>query len=186
MGRLHHRRRREHRICADAGGDRLLHRHLSHGDLRHACRVPARLLAARLHHLRRSQHARRRAVVHDHRHDDPACDRRARHLLRRRHSVLRLRQKRAEHRRRSGDRSGSRAARGQRSVPAVRGLRHLRRHALCRVAVSCHRATSARGGRIDRPEARHAEGHHVRHVYADRAWRSSSSSSTRRSRSRAR
>ena len=43
-------------------------------------------------HFRRSQHARRRAVVHDHRHDDPACDRRARHLRRRRHSVLRLRQ----------------------------------------------------------------------------------------------
>ena len=52
--------------------------------------------------------------------DDPAGDHRARHLLRRRHSVLRFRPIRAEHRRRSGDRSGCGTAGGQRPVPAVR------------------------------------------------------------------
>ena len=73
-----------------------------------------------------------------------------------------------EHRCRSGDRGCGRAARGQRPLPAVRGLRRPCCDALCGVAVSRHRAAAARGGRIDRSEARHAEGHHVRHVHADR------------------
>ena len=41
VGRIHHRHRRERRIRADAGRDRVLHRRLSHRHLRHAGRVPA-------------------------------------------------------------------------------------------------------------------------------------------------
>ena len=150
VGRLHHRRRREHRICADPGGDRLLHRHLSHGDFRHARRVPAALVDLRLHRLRRAQHPRRRAVVHGHHHDDAARHRHSRGVLHQRDSVFRFRQIRVEHRRRPGDRSGNRAAARPWSVPSLRDLRRPCRHAVCGLAVSRHRAAAARGGRIRR------------------------------------
>ena len=66
------------------------------------------------------------------------------------HSVLRFRQIRDEYRRRSGDRRGSGAARGQWSVPAVRRLRRSGRAAVCGVAVPRHRAAAARGGGVGR------------------------------------
>ena len=59
LGRFHYRRRRERRICADAGRDRLFHRRLSHRDLRHARLAPAGLVDRRLCRLRRRQCARR-------------------------------------------------------------------------------------------------------------------------------
>ena len=110
VGRLHHRHCREHRICADAGGDHVLHRLLPDGDFRDACRVPAGLVDPRLHHLCRAQRPRRRAVVHSHGHRDAARHRDSARLFRQRDSVLRFRQIRDEYRRRSRDRSGGRAA----------------------------------------------------------------------------
>ena len=56
------------------------------------------------------QRARRRAVLHSHYHRHAAGDRRARHLFRQRHPVLRFRQIRDEYRCRSVDRRGDRAA----------------------------------------------------------------------------
>ena len=86
-----------------------------------------------------------------------------------RDSVLRLRQIRHEYRERSL-RSGGRVARWPWSVPAFRDARHPCRAALCGMAVPRYRAAAARGGRVGRSQTRHAEGHHARHVHADRAW----------------
>ena len=47
-------------------------------------------------------------------------------------------------------------------------LRHARITALCGVAVPGDRAVAARVGRVGRSQARHAEGHHARHVHPDR------------------
>ena len=59
MGRVHHRYRRERRVRADAGRDRLLHRRLSHGHLRLAGRVPAGLVDPELRRVCRPQRPRR-------------------------------------------------------------------------------------------------------------------------------
>ena len=60
-----------------------------------------------------------------------------------------------------------RAARGQRPALPVRPLRRAGGVAFRRVAVPRHRAAAAGGGGIRRSQARHAEGHHARHVHAD-------------------
>ena len=82
-------------------------------------------------------------------------------------------------------RGGSGAAGRPRAVPAIRRPRRACRAALCGVAVPGHRAVAARGGRVSRSEARHAEGHHARDVHPDRAWLPRCSSSTRRFRATA-
>ena len=66
VGGLHHGHRREHRVRADAGRDRVLHRLVSLGDLRDGAGLPARLLDPVLRAVRRPQHRRRRAVVQGH------------------------------------------------------------------------------------------------------------------------
>ena len=150
MGRVHHGRCRERRICADARRDRLLHRRLSYGDLRHAGRVPAGLVDSGLHRVCDAKRPRRRTILHSHRHRHAAGDRGPRHLLRQRDPVLRFRQIRHEYRRRSGDRRGNRTAGRPRSVPAVRRLRRAGLDAVCGVAVPRHRATATGGRRVGR------------------------------------
>ena len=68
----------------------------------------------------------------------------------------------------SGGPTGARAARGQRPVLPVRPLRRAGGAAVRGVAVPRHRAVAPGGGGIGRSEARHAEGHHARHVHTDR------------------
>ena len=60
-----------------------------------------------------------------------------------------------------------RAARGQRPAVPVRPLRRAGRAAVRGMAVPRHRAAAAGGGGIRRSQARHAQGHHARHVHAD-------------------
>ena len=55
VGGLHHGDRGEHRVRAHAGGDRVLHRLVSLGDLRDRSGLPAGLLGARLRALRGAQ-----------------------------------------------------------------------------------------------------------------------------------
>ena len=147
VGGLHHGHRREHRVRADAGRDRVLHRLVPVGDLRDGAGLPARLLDPVLRALRRPQHHRRRAVVQGHggRHGGGACGAR---VLLRVGAVLRavrLLALGAEHRpRRRG------TADRQRRVPALRDRQHPRLAALRGVAVPRHRATAARGGGIAR------------------------------------
>ena len=66
----------------------------------------------------------------------------------------------------SGRRSGRTAGR-QRLLLPVRLLGRARHLALRGLAVPRHRATAAGGGRIGRPQARHAARHHCRHADAD-------------------
>ena len=66
-------------------------------------------------------------------------------------------------------RGSSGAAGRPRAVPAIRRLRRACCAAFCGVAVPGHRAAAARGRRVSRSKARHAEGHHARDVHPDRA-----------------
>ena len=132
--------------------------------------LPAGLVDHRLRHLRRAQRAWRRIVVQGHRHRD------------------------TDRHRDPGLLSAQRALSGQFdfakwamnigvgpdgaavALPDGHGpflpfgiARRSRLAALCGVAVPRHRAVAARRGGVGRSKARHAEGHHARHVHADRA-----------------
>ena len=157
-GRLHHRSRREHRICADAGGDRVLHRHLPHGDFRHARRVPAALVDLWVHRLCRAQSPPRRAVVHGHDHDDPARHRHSRRVLHQCASVFRFRQIRDEYRRRPGDRSGNQRCLGAMDRSSPSG--YTASLPPCHSRSGCFSPSSSSRSRRKsrRPETRHAEG----------------------------
>ena len=165
VGRLHHRPLRERRICAHAGGDRLLHRLLygsassgrrpnssrCGGSLMYAVFLALNIVGVELSFkvtLVVTLAALAVLIIFwvsafpHHRFQPLGAEHRAR-----RH----------------------RAARRQRPVLPVRHPRRPRHAALRGVAVPRHRATAARGGGIDRSQARHAEGHHPRHVHADRS-----------------
>ncbi len=139
---------RERRIRADAGGDRVLHRHVYGRHLRDAGDFPARMVDRWLYAVFVGLNVvgvelsfKVTVIVTLLGARDPA------HLLRQRLPVLRLRQMGDEHR---ADATAPGAARRSWSVPAVRHSWRARHAALRGVAVPRHRAAAARGGGVDR------------------------------------
>ncbi len=154
VGRLHHRHCREYRICADAGGDRLLHRRLSHRDFRDAAAfqpiwwVVGYIVFVGLN-ARGVELSFTVTVIVT--------------LLAiaillvffvERDSVLRFRQIRHEYRAAMPSTGAAvELPEWPWSVPAFRDARHPCRAALCGMAVPRHRAAAARGGRGGRSQS---------------------------------